>query len=232
MSVLRKSDGEKATAAPPGKIAPDSGKVSPGYRAARAFWTSFCGSYLKANYAGLENVPASGACILLANHASFLDPGLIGSRIERELHYLARASLMRAPGFGALLRALNTHAIRREGIDREAIRACAQILRGGWGLVVFPEGTRSRDGRVGKPLGGVGMILEEAPETPCVPIILKGTFDAMGPGKLLPRPKPVSMSVGAPFQIEPRGEGEKRRGYFGRCAERIESAWRDLGAYE
>lgn len=224
---------ERGGGRPARRLFPAPAPTAPArYRAAQAFWRNFFSAYTKARLEGLENIPPGGPCLIVANHASFLDPVLIGCSVGRELQFIGRSSLLDVPGFGAFLRALNTHAIRRGSVDREAIRRCTEILAAGWGLVFFPEGTRTPDGRVGKPLGGIGMILERAPQAPCVPVVIKGTFEALGRGKIVPRRRPVSMTVGAPFMIDPRAATEKRREYFDRCAAAIEDAWRRLGAYD
>lgn len=217
----------------PAKVPAAGESFRPLYGLIRIFMRVTARPYFRAEVKGLENVPATGPFLLLSNHASILDPPTIGYLISREIRYLARDSLFNIPVFGFLMRrVLNTHPIRRGGVDRTAILTCAEILRAGWGLLLFPEGTRTRDGKVAQPRGGFGMILDEVPLVPCVPVYLEGTFRAMGRGTIVPRPSKLRVSFGEAFIMEPRAEGESRRDFFRRCADRLDHAWRDLGAYE
>ncbi|MBI3737291.1 1-acyl-sn-glycerol-3-phosphate acyltransferase, partial [Candidatus Sumerlaeota bacterium] len=76
----------------------------------------------------LENVPETGPCLILSNHCSMIDPPIVGTYITREMHSLGRDNLFRIPLVGAYIRRINSHPIRREGIDREAIKTAARIL--------------------------------------------------------------------------------------------------------
>lgn len=208
---------------------PPAGRPTPQpYVAMKRMFASICSAYFSAKIEGEANVPENGPCLILSNHASYLDPLLVGIAIPREVHYLARQEILEWPVLGRMMQ--NTHAIRREGIDRQAIQLCRDILKSEWPLVMFPEGTRSPDGKVYRPRGGFAWILETMPDVPCVPVHLVGTFDALKRGAFLPRPSPVEIRIGKPYTLEPRGADEKRRPWFERCADQLEAAWKDLGA--
>src|SRR5262245_7095128 len=95
-----------------------------------------------------ERVPLKGPVILASNHASFLDPPLVGSGLKRTMNYLARASLFRFPGFGALLRGCHAVPVDRDGGGAAGLRAILDRLLAGEGIVLFPEGTRTYDGQL------------------------------------------------------------------------------------
>lgn len=180
----------------------------------------------------LDLLPAEGPVLVLANHQSMLDPPLIGSVQHREFHYLARDSLFRVPCLPGLMRRYNVHPIRRDGIDRTGIRTCVDVLKAGWPLLMFPEGTRTRTGRAAAPRGGFGMILDRAPGVPCMAVRIEGAFDALPRGAWFPRPRKIKITNGEPFTIEPRREGESRKAFYARCAARLEEAWRAMGMFE
>ena len=91
-----------------------------------------------------ENVPVQGGVILASNHASFLDPPLVGSGLKRDINYLARESLFRFPGIGALLRSWNAVPVDRDGGGARGLKAILDRLLAGGAIILFPEGTRSR----------------------------------------------------------------------------------------
>lgn len=107
---------------------------------------------------GRENVPLTGPLILSPNHASFADPPLVGSQLPRTLFYMGKEELFQIPLFGWLLRQVNAFPIRRQEGDIAAIKAAERILNTGGALIVFPEGRRQREGRLGAPKRGVGLL--------------------------------------------------------------------------
>jgi 1-acyl-sn-glycerol-3-phosphate acyltransferase len=117
---------------------------------------------------GTKNIPPKGGVIIASNHAAYVDPPFIGAVCPRELHYLAKAELFAHPLFGWLIRKYNAIPIARGAFDRRAITQAVGILKEGKGLLLFPEGTRSRDGSFLEPKLGVGMIALET-GVPIVP---------------------------------------------------------------
>lgn len=122
---------------------------------------------------GRENLPEGGA-LVAANHISNLDPPLIGSAIKRDMCFFAKIELFRNPLFGALIKSLNAFPVRRGETDLGAWKTAKSLLKSGRLLLFFPEGTRSRDGRLqpGKP----GMArLAFATGVPVVPAAITGS---------------------------------------------------------
>lgn len=200
------------------------------YRWCWVFWRWVLKLWSRPTSLGTENYPASGPCLVLASHASFLDPMFVGSSMNREAHYLARTGVMAWPVLGRIMAAFNAHPIRRGTIDRGAIATCRAILEDGQPLVLFPEGTRSRDGRVSPPKGGFAMILDGMEAMPpCVPVLIVGSHKALGrDGR--PRRVHVEVRVGKPFFPPARGTDEPRRAYLGHCGDLLLEQWKALGA--
>src|SRR5436305_3357054 len=95
-----------------------------------------------------ERVPKTGPVILASNHASFLDPPLVGVPLKRPLNFLARETLFRYPGIGALLRSWQAVPVDREGGGGSGLKAILDRLLQGGGILLFPEGTRTHDGNL------------------------------------------------------------------------------------
>lgn len=122
---------------------------------------------------GREHIPRTGAFILASNHISYFDPPLLGSCCSRELFFFAKKELFDNKLFGAVLRCVNTRPVRRGVIDRKAIETAVQVLQNGYGLTVFPEGTRSKSGDFLPFKPGIGMIARQA-GVPVVPAYIHG----------------------------------------------------------
>jgi 1-acyl-sn-glycerol-3-phosphate acyltransferase len=95
-----------------------------------------------------QNVPTEGPVILAANHASFIDPPMVGCGINRTTNYLARESLFRFIGIGWYLRKLSAVPVDRDGGGASGLRMIMSRLEAGGAILLFPEGTRTRDGKL------------------------------------------------------------------------------------
>lgn len=141
----------------------------------------------RAKFVNPDNVPTSGACLLVANHQSFYDPPLIGSRIrQRPLTFLARASLFDSKLLGGLISRLNALPIRDNEGDIKAIRDIIERLKKGEAVLIFPEGSRTFDGAMVPFRQGAALIIRKA-KCPVIPVAVEGVFDAWprkkkGPG--------------------------------------------------
>ncbi|MGM0522743.1 MAG: lysophospholipid acyltransferase family protein [Bacillota bacterium] len=118
---------------------------------------------------GAENVPKTGPVIVCANHISNLDPPLVGGSIKREMFFIAKEELFEKKWLRKLLSSINVFPIKRGMSDRGALRKALGILKKDQGLVIFPEGTRSKTGQLGKGLSGVGFfaLRSQATVVPC-----------------------------------------------------------------
>lgn len=141
--------------------------------------------------------------LIAANHQSFLDPVLIGGPLVRPVHFLARTSLFEVPGFRTLLPALNAHPVHRGRVDPEALRTTLRLLRNGETLLIFPEGTRTRDGRLGHFKPGAGSIAIRC-GVPVLPVCIEGAFECWPRSQKLPRPRRVAVMFGKPIPTNGR----------------------------
>ncbi len=117
---------------------------------------------------GTDAIPASGPVIIASNHISNWDPVLISLGCRRDVHFMAKDELFRNPLAAAFFGAVNAIPIRRGVLDRRALRAASELLRGGNVLLMFPGGTRDKSGEVRDPKSGVGFIacMNKAPVVP------------------------------------------------------------------
>jgi 1-acyl-sn-glycerol-3-phosphate acyltransferase len=148
-----------------------------------------------------ERVPQTGGVILASNHASFLDPPLVGSGLRRDINYLARESLFRFPAVGAILRSWNSVPVDRDGGGASGLKAILERLLAGGAIILFPEGTRTPDGRLQPARSGIGLTVIKS-NAPVVPVHVFGTFEAFGRNHKFPRPKKVAVKYGGPMRFE------------------------------
>ena len=147
---------------------------------------------------GRENIPRRGGFILATNHVSHLDPALAGYMCPRALNYMAKHSLF-GNWFGNwLMTHLNVFPVRRGEADTESLKEAIRRLKRGGGLMVFPEGTRSLDGTLGKAKPGVSFLSAVA-GVPIVPGFIKGTLQALPKGATRAKFLPVKVYFGKPF---------------------------------
>lgn len=148
-----------------------------------------------------ERVPPSGSVLLACNHASHLDPPLVGAGVRRPLNYLARESLFDLPIAGWALRRVNAVPVDRDGAGAAGLKAIMNRLRLGGAIVLFPEGTRSPDGELQAARSGVGLVAIKSSAT-VVPVRVFGTYHAWNRNMKFPRPRPVAVKYGHPLNLD------------------------------
>ncbi|MEK8022859.1 MAG: lysophospholipid acyltransferase family protein [Candidatus Hydrogenedentota bacterium] len=149
---------------------------------------------------GREHVPTTGGFILASNHASYFDPPILAVASPRQMTYLAKVELFARPWFARLIRSLGAITVERGKGDRDALALTIALLKAGHGLVVFPEGTRTRTGALGKIHAGAAMMALQA-RVPLVPAFIRGSFAAWPKsGKI--RPAKVYVRIGAPLAMD------------------------------
>jgi len=147
---------------------------------------------------GLENVPRSGGVLLASNHQSFLDPVLVAMVLSREMHFMARRTLFRNPVLRVIIAGYNAFAIERDTADVKGVKEAIARLEAGNILLVFPEGTRTGDGSIGRMKPGIGMLAERA-AVPIVPVLIEGAYEVWPKGRLAPGLGRISMVFGKPL---------------------------------
>lgn len=148
-----------------------------------------------------ERVPLEGPVILASNHASILDPPLVGSGLRRGINFLARESLFRFPLVGWVLRRWNSVPVDRDGGGAAGLRAILDRLLAGGAIILFPEGTRTRTGNLQPARAGIGLTVIKS-TAPVVPVRVFGTFEAFGLHVRFPRPHRVAVKYGPPMRFE------------------------------
>lgn len=152
------------------------------------YWISYITAYLllrilfKFEITGSDNIPKKGSFILASNHCSYLDPVIIAVSIKRKLRFMAKKELFRNRFLAEFFKGLNCICLNREGVDKSALEGGIKALRKGIGLLIFPEGARSTDGKLGSAKTGVSAIAFNA-DTPVIPVSIKGSREILPPGR-------------------------------------------------
>ncbi|MFY9174507.1 MAG: lysophospholipid acyltransferase family protein [Peptococcia bacterium] len=123
---------------------------------------------------GAENVPETGAAVIIANHISYADPVIVACSVKRPVHFMAKEELFRIWGLKGLIKVLGAFPVKRGKIDRTTLRTAAKHLDEGKLLGIFPEGTRYKSGKLGEFLPGASLFALRA-GVPIIPVAMKGT---------------------------------------------------------
>jgi 1-acyl-sn-glycerol-3-phosphate acyltransferase len=175
--------------------------MNPSYRLGWLGFRAMFAGYFRWRVFNPERVPLNGGIIIASNHASFLDPPLVGSGLKRDINYLARESLFRFPGVGALLRSWNSVPVDRDGGGAAGLREILNRLHAGGAIILFPEGTRTKDGKLQPARSGIGLTVIKS-DVPVIPVRTFGTFEAFGRNHKFPRPIRVAVKYGEPMRFE------------------------------
>ena len=154
---------------------------------------------LKREVIGLENVPRRGPVILASNHCSEADPAIVITATPRRIVWLGKQELFDIPVFGVLYHFYGVIPVRRFEADLTALRKADEALRRGHVLGMFPEGTRSRDGKLGRGAPGTALIALRS-GAPILPVAVSGSEAIVLPGSFLRR-TPVRVTFGEPFHL-------------------------------
>jgi 1-acyl-sn-glycerol-3-phosphate acyltransferase len=156
-------------------------------------------AWFRGEVVGTENIPTSGPFLIASNHASHLDPPLVGSQIARQMRFFARKTLWSNRVARWWLDNVETIPVDRDSGDVAAIRRVLQALQEDRAIVLFPEGTRTMDGQLQKPKAGVGLLACKS-GVPVVPCRVYGSFEAFGKNAKIPRfGTPISIVYGKPI---------------------------------
>lgn len=173
---------------------------------------------------GRQNVPRRGGLIIASNHLNNADPPILSYAIlRRRIRWMAKVELFKYP-WGALTRLFGAFPVRRFEADARALLHAERLLRDGCAIGMFPEGTRSRTGYLGKPHLGTGMVALRAGAT-VVPCAISGTEILKNPLRLIRRPR-FTVVIGEPIQFE--AVKRPTQAQVIEATERIFAAIRDL----
>ncbi|UCE24571.1 MAG: 1-acyl-sn-glycerol-3-phosphate acyltransferase [Candidatus Zixiibacteriota bacterium] len=130
--------------------------------------------FFRIKVSGRHHFPPEGGFILATNHRSYLDPLLAGSWARRQVYFLAKKELFANRFFGWMITQTNALPVKRGTIDRHALKMCLDVISEGYGLTIFPEGTRAKRREFLDPRPGIGVIALEA-RVPIVPAYINGS---------------------------------------------------------
>jgi 1-acyl-sn-glycerol-3-phosphate acyltransferase len=185
-------------------------------------------AFFRGEVSGVENLPLQGGFIIACNHESLLDPPIVGCNIPQEVAFFARKTLWK-PGFPSWwLDGVGTIPVDRDGgADVTAIKRVIQSLRSGKAVILFPEGTRSKDGKLQSAKPGVGMMACKM-QFPVIPARIFGSFDALGKDSSIKLGTRVGLRFGPallPAAFDNPNDGKLR---YPNAAERIMASIADL----
>lgn len=158
------------------------------------FWY---GIILRTRVIGAENIPQSGAFILAANHVSNWDPPFLGTFIDREVCYMGKEELFKNPVMAWVCRHLYVFPVKRGAADKTAIKTAVKILRDGKCFGIFPEGTRSKTGKLGRAEAGVSLIAAMT-KAPIIPAAIINTEKIFSRDVKFPR---LAVVYGSPMKF-------------------------------
>lgn len=155
--------------------------------------------YFRAAIRGRKNIPRKGGLLVAANHFSFVDPLVLGAMLPRRLWFVMAEDQFDRPVVHLFSRLMDVIPVQAGAAFRLGpIRKCLSVLRSGHAVAIFPEGRRSKTGRLLPPMPGVGVLAGRA-GVPVLPVAIVGTREAYPPGRRFPRPGKVTLIVGEPL---------------------------------
>lgn len=165
---------------------------------------------------GLDNVPASGPAILVSNHVSFSDSIFLPLVLHRRITFVAKAEYFEDPKTAWFFRAVGQIPIKREGgsASQRALDSAREVLEAGGLFGIYPEGTRSPDGRLYRGRTGIGWLALHS-GVPVIPVAMIGTERILPPGHRFPRPGHIGIRIGEPMTFQayrdaPAGARQRR----------------------
>ncbi len=151
--------------------------------------------YFRITTEGMENFPKEGPALLVANHTSYLDAGILGGTLPRKIHFVVLTRMFNMRRLRWFYVGMKTIPVDPGAGQRGPIRRCLEVLSRGEVVGIFPEGSRSPDGSLGKPQEGAAL-LAKLSGAPVIPIGVLGAFEAFPRGTWLPRPRKIHLRVG------------------------------------
>jgi 1-acyl-sn-glycerol-3-phosphate acyltransferase len=187
---------------------------------------------------GRNNIPKHGAAILASNHQSFSDSIFLPLAVPRKITFLAKSEYFTGKGVKGFFTKMFFAGVGQVPIDRSGGRAseaavytAVEILKSGKLLGIYPEGTRSPDGRLYRGRTGIIRIALEA-GVPIIPVALKGTFDIQPPGTLVPKIKRVTITFGEPMYLTEFKGKEKDLGALRDATNLVMQRLQELGGQQ
>ena len=148
--------------------------------------------YWRIQLEGIQHIPTDGPLIIAPNHVTFADPVLVWLPIHLRVHFMAWDALFEIPGLSWVIRRLRAFPVQLESADPRSTREAVRLLQTGQSVMIFPEGGRSVDGRLQRFRPGA-FRLASSLQVPVLPVTILGGHDSWPPGRMLPRPRRLSI---------------------------------------
>jgi 1-acyl-sn-glycerol-3-phosphate acyltransferase len=161
----------------------------------------FCILFFRLRTYGTENIPDKGPFLLVSNHQSYLDPVFCGIPLKRQLCFLARDSLFTNRFFGKLISSVNTIPLKQGEADLSAIKTVIAKLKDGKAVCLFPEGTRTSDGKIAPLKSGLGLLCRRG-NAAVVPVVIDGAFECWPRHKRIFSSGPITVCYGKPIPAD------------------------------
>ena len=191
------------------------------YRASRVLFGPFLYLLARPEVTGAEHIPASGGAILASNHLSIVDSIFLPLMLERPVTFAAKSEYFTGRRLSERVAGAYLRATKQLSVDRAGARAAQDMLEAALGLLrqgalfgIYPEGTRSPDGRLYRGRTGIGWLALNS-GVPVLPVAMMGTDRVLPPGHRIPRPSRIEVRIGAPLDLEayrgqPAGARQRR----------------------
>ena len=148
--------------------------------------------YWRIQFEGIQHIPTDGPLIIAPNHVTYADPVLVCLPIHLRVHFMAWDALFEIPGLSWVIRRLRAFPVQLESADPRSTREAVRLLQTGQSVMIFPEAARSPDGRLQRFRPGA-FRLASSLQVPVLPVTILGGHDSWPPGRILPRPRRLSI---------------------------------------
>lgn len=182
-------------------------------------------TYYRGRIYRAENIPQNGSFIIVSNHASNLDPPLIGIAVRRPIAFMAKEELFRTPGFKQLITACGAYPVKRNSSDRSALKSAIKYLNDGWLAGIFLQGTRTDNGKIDDPKLGAALIAAKT-QSPLIPASIWGTEKEQPSSSILPHA--ITIRFGEPIPYPESTKKADLQAVTNKCTDAI-NKMHDLG---
>jgi 1-acyl-sn-glycerol-3-phosphate acyltransferase len=155
--------------------------------------------FLRRQVLGKGNMPQHTGCIIVANHVNLLDSPILGVSLGRRVYFMAKEDLFHSCIIGWMAKQFGAFSVAKGRLNRRAGRTALQLLANGQALIIYPEGKRSDDGKLGQAYSGAALLAVKS-GVPIVPVGISGTRQLIGKKWFLKRPK-ITLNIGQPFTL-------------------------------
>ena len=155
--------------------------------------------FLRRQVLSKGNMPQHTGCIVVANHLNLLDSPILGVSLGRRVYFMAKEDLFHSRIIGWMAKQFGAFSVAKGRLNRRAGRTALQLLANGQALIIYPEGKRSDDGKLGQAYSGAALLAVKS-GAPIVPVGISGTRQLIGKKWFLKRPK-ITLNIGQPFTL-------------------------------